>query len=258
MPSTLEQRGGNRYNARNRYLIFYAMNRNLSYCCHFSFFFFLLTACTSVEEQQRRLEQARTEYRVNELNRATSETQEKFNKWLKALDSVAYAKFHRTEETLGALVPPVKAVSVSGAELKELIAILRRGHPSPLPDADILTRPGSEPLQLNADGEVEVITPHPVPVMLPHNFFAIDTLLLYNARGERVEPTLSPFGDIVSRTEAEQQRNNYTDDDRPFIMLEDADYQRFRKLPSYRRFVERMKKAHATGKWDITPDFSEL
>ena len=220
---------------------------------------FLLIACTSVEEQQARLEQARASYREQQLSARTAEAQQKLAAWQKQLDSVTRAEFHRTEETLGALVPPVKAVSVSGAELKELLAILRRGHPSPLPDADILTRPGSEPLQLNADGEVEVITPlHPVPVMLPHNFFAIDTLLLYNARGECVEPTLSPFGDIVSRTEAEQQRNNYTDDDRPFIMLEDADYQRFRKLPSYRRFVERMKKAHATGKWDITPDFSEL
>ncbi|MBQ4634873.1 MAG: hypothetical protein IJB64_00410 [Akkermansia sp.] len=219
---------------------------------------FLLIACTSVEEQQARLEQARASYREQQLAARTAESQQKLEAWQKQLDSVTRAEFHRTEETLGALVPPVKAVSVSGAELKELLAILRRGHPFPLPDADILTRPGSEPLQLNADGEVEVITPHPVPVMLPHNFFAIDTLLLYNARGERVEPTLSPFGDIVSRTEAEQQRNNYTDDDRPFIMLEDADYQRFRKLPSYRRFVERMKKAHATGKWDITPDFSEL
>lgn len=220
---------------------------------------FLLIACTSVEEQQARLEQARSSYREQQLSARTAEAQQKLAAWKKQLDSVTRAEFHRTEETLGALVPPVKAVSVSGAELKELLAILRRGHPFPLPDADILTRPGSEPLQLNADGEVEVITPlHPVPVMLPHNFFAIDTLLLYNARGERVEPTLSPFGDIVSRTEAEQQRNNYTDDDRPFIMLEDADYQRFRKLPSYRRFVERMKKAHATGKWDITPDFSEL
>ena len=219
---------------------------------------FLLIACTSVEEQQARLEHARAAYREQQLSARTAEAQQKLAAWQKQLDSVTRAEFHRTEETLGALVPPVKAVSVSGAELKELLAILRRGHPFPLPDADILTRPGSEPLQLNADGEVEVITPHPVPVMLPHNFFAIDTLLLYNARGERVEPTLSPFGDIVSRTEAEQQRNNYTDDDRPFIMLEDADYQRYRKLPSYRRFVERMKKAHATGKWDITPDFSEL
>ena len=220
---------------------------------------FLLIACTSVEEQQARLEQARSSYREQQLSARTAEAQQKLAAWKKQLDSVTRAEFHRTEETLGALVPPVKAVSVSGAELKELLAILRRGHPFPLPDADILTRPGSEPLQLNADGEVEVITPlHPVPVMLPHNFFAIDTLLLYNARGERVEPTLSPFGDIVSRTEAEQQRNNYTDDVRPFIMLEDADYQRYRKLPSYRRFVERMKKAHATGKWDITPDFSEL
>ncbi|MBR3695500.1 MAG: hypothetical protein IKL98_04595 [Akkermansia sp.] len=218
-----------------------------------------LIACTSVEEQQARLEQARASYREQQLSARTTESQQKLAAWQKQLDSVTRAEFHRTEETLGALVPPVKAVSVSGAELKELIAILRRGHPSPLPDADILTRPGSEPLQLNADGEVESIPPlHPIPVMLPHNFFAIDTLLLYNARGERVEPTISPFGDIVSRTEAEQQRNNYTDDDRPFIMLEDADYQRFRKLPSYRRFVERMKKAHATGKWDITPDFSEL
>lgn len=220
---------------------------------------FLLIACTSVEEQQARLEQARSSYREQQLSARTAEAQQKLAAWKKQLDSVTRAEFHRTEETLGALVPPVKAVSVSGAELKELLAILRRGHPFPLPDADILTRPGSEPLQLNADGEVESITPlHPIPVMLPHNFFAIDTLLLYNARGERVEPTFSPFGDIVSRTEAEQQRNNYTDDDRPFIMLEDADYQRFRKLPSYRRFVERMKKAHATGKWDITPDFSEL
>lgn len=220
---------------------------------------FLLIACTSVEEQQARLEQARASYREQQLSARTAESQQKLAAWQKQLDSVTRAEFHRTEETLGALVPPVKAVSVSGAELKELLAILRRGHPLPLPDADILTRPGSEPLQLNADGEVESIPPlHPVPVMLPHNFFAIDTLLLYNARGERVEPTLSPFGDIVSRTEAEQQRNNYTDDVRPFIMLEDADYQRFRKLPSYRRFVERMKKAHATGKWDITPDFSEL
>ncbi|MBR7109720.1 MAG: hypothetical protein IKC90_06745 [Akkermansia sp.] len=220
---------------------------------------FLLIACTSVEEQQARLEQARASYREQQLSARTTESQQKLAAWQKQLDSVTRAEFHRTEETLGALVPPVKAVSISGAELKELLAILRRGHPLPLPDADILIRPGSEPLQLNADGEVESIPPlHPVPVMLPHNFFAIDTLLLYNARGERVEPTLSPFGDIVSRTEAEQQRNNYTDDDRPFIMLEDADYQRFRKLPSYRRFVERMKKAHATGKWDITPDFSEL
>ncbi|MBR3944906.1 MAG: hypothetical protein IKK15_07405 [Akkermansia sp.] len=218
-----------------------------------------MIACTSVEEQQARLEQARASYREQQLSARTTESQQKLAAWQKQLDSVTRAEFHRTEETLGALVPPVKAVSVSGAELKELLAILRRGHPLPLPDADILIRPGSEPLQLNADGEVESIPPlHPVPVMLPHNFFAIDTLLLYNARGERVEPTLSPFGDIVSRTEAEQQRNNYTDDDRPFIMLEDADYQRFRKLPSYRRFVERMKKAHATGKWDITPDFSEL
>ena len=224
-----------------------------------SFSCILLIACTSVEEQQARLEQARASYREQQLSVRTAESQQKLAAWQKQLDSVTRAEFHRTEETLGALVPPVKAVSVSGAELKELLAILRRGHPFPLPDADILTRPGSEPLQLNADGEVESIPPlHPIPVMLPHNFFAIDTLLLYNARGERVEPTLSPFGDIVSRTEAEQQRNNYTDDDRPFIMLEDADYQRFRKLPSYRRFVERMKKAHATGKWDITPDFSEL
>lgn len=220
---------------------------------------FLLIACTSVEEQQARLEQARASYREQQLSARTAESQQKLAVWKKQLDSVTRAEFHRTEETLGALVPPVKAVSVSGAELKELLAILRRGHPLPLPDADILTLPGSEPLQLNADGEVESIPPlHPIPVMLPHNFFAIDTLLLYNARGERVEPTISPFGDIVSRTEAEQQRNNYTDDDRPFIMLEDVDYQRYRKLPSYRRFVERMKKAHATGKWDITPDFSEL
>ena len=248
---------------RNRYLIFYAMNRNLSYCCHFSFFFFLLTACTSVEEQQRRLEQARTEYRVNELNRATSEAQEKFNKWLKALDSVAYAKFHRTEETLGDVVPPVKDVKVTGKELKELVAILRRGRPVPLPDADIYTSPGSEPLQLNEDGEVVFV---PVPLnhmqeylMPPRNFFSIDMLYFYDANGHVIEPGVYPFGDIVSSTEAAQKRNSWTsNNDRPFVMLDDADFKRYRSLPSYRLFVQRMKKAYSTGKWDDTPRFDEL
>lgn len=244
------------------YLIFYAMNRNLSYCCHFSlfFFFFLLTACTSVEEQQRRLEQARTEYRVNELNRATSEAQEKFNKWLKALDTVAYAKFHRTEETLGDVVPPVKDVKVTGKELKELVAILRRGRPVPLPDADIYTSPGSEPLQLNEDGEVVYV---PVPLnhilMPPRNFFSIDMLYFYDANGHVIEPGVYPFGDIVSSTEAAKKRNSWTiNNDRPFVMLDDADFKRYRSLPSYRLFVQRMKKAYSTGKWDVTPRFDEL
>ncbi|MDO5464610.1 MAG: hypothetical protein Q4F40_06720 [Akkermansia sp.] len=246
---------------RNGHLIFYAMNRQSFILL--SFFFLLLTACTSVEEQQRRLEQARTEYRVNELNRATTEAQEKFNNWLKALDSVAYAKFHRTEETLGDVVPPVKAVKVTGKELKELVAILRRGRPVPLPDADIYTSPGSEPLQLNDDGEVVYV---PVPLnqmqeylMPPRNFFSIDMLYLYDANGNVIEPGVYPFGDIVSSTVAAQKRNSWTiNNDRPFIMLDDADFKRYRSLPSYRLFVQRMKKAHSTGKWDVTPRFDEL
>ena len=246
---------------RNGHLIFYAMNRQSFILL--SFFFLLLTACTSVEEQQRRLEQARTEYRVNELNRATTEAQEKFNNWLKALDSVAYAKFHRTEETLGDVVPPVKAVKVTGKELKELVAILRRGRPVPLPDADIYTSPGSEPLQLNDDGEVVYV---PVPLnqmqeylMPPRNFFSIDMLYLYDANGNVIEPGVYPFGDIVSSTVAAQKRNSWTiNNNRPFIMLDDADFKRYRSLPSYRLFVQRMKKAHSTGKWDVTPRFDEL
>ena len=221
-----------------------------------------LFSCTSVEEQQAKLEQARVAYRNSQHSGRTAEAQEKLTAWQKSLDSVTQAEFHRTEETLGDVVPPVKAVKVTGKELKELIAILRLGQPVPLPDADILTRPGSEPLQLNDDGEVEYIIPQPddmmIPVMPPHNFFAIDTLKLYDAQGKLIGPVLTPFGDIVSRIEAEQERNSWNSDDRPFIMLEDADYQRYRNLPSYRRFVQRMKKAHSTGTWDINPDFSKL
>lgn len=62
----------------------------------------------------------------------------------------------------------------------------------------------------------------------------------------------------MSRTEAEQQRNVWRDSECPFIMLDDADFRRYRNLPSYRRYVARMKKAHATGKWDIAPRFDEL
>ena len=35
--------------------------------------------------------------------------------------------------------------------MDELLAIFRRGYPVPLPDADILTEPGREPLKLNDD-----------------------------------------------------------------------------------------------------------
>lgn len=221
--------------------------------------FFLVTACTSVEEQQARLEQARAAYREQQLAARTAEAQQKLAAWQTALDATAYAEFHRTEETLGDVVPPVKAVKVTGKELKELLDIMRRGHPVPLPDADILTCPGSEPLQLNEDGEVEYIPSDIVDMMPPKNFFAIDMLCFYDEKGNVIKPGITPFGDIVSSTEAAQKRNSWTtDDSRPFIMLQDADFQRYRSLPSYRLFVQRMKKAHATGEWDLTPDFSKL
>lgn len=221
--------------------------------------FFLVSACTSVEEQQARLEQARAAYREQQLSAHTAEDQQKLTAWQSSLNSVAYAEFYRTEETLGPVVPPVKTVKVTGKELKELVEIMRRGHPVPLPDADILTCPGTEPLKLNDDGEVErELWPPIAPPVLPDSFFAIDRLRFIDAQGKLIGPEIPPFFDIVSRTEAARQRNSWTDRDRPFIMLDDADFQRYRRLPSYRRFVQRMKKAHATGKWDIMPRFDEL
>lgn len=218
-------------------------------------------ACTSVEEQQAQLEHARTLYREQVLSDRTAETRQKVQAWQAALSTVVRAEFYRTEETLGAVVPPVKAVSVTGKELQELLALLRRGQPVPLPDAHILTHPGTEPLQLNDDGEVVPVAPSPdalLAPLLPDGFFAIDTLRFYDAQGKQIEPLITPFADIVSCSEAAQMRNSWTDSDRPFLMLDDADWQRYRKLPSYRRFVQRMKKAHSTGQWDMTPDFSAL
>ena len=139
------------------------------------------------------------------------------------------------------------------------MAILRRGYPVPLPDADILTEPGSEPLKLNNKGEVEEELFHlPKAPSFPDRFFAIDRLRFFDAQGKLIEPEIPPFSYIVSRTEAEQQRNAWRDSDRPFIMLADADFHRYRSLPSYHLYVARMKKAHATGKWDIMPRFDEL
>ena len=44
----------------------------------------------------------------------------------------------------------------------------------------------------------------------------------------------------------------------PLFMFADDNYQRYRSLPSDRLYEQRMKKAHATGTWDIIPDFDKL
>lgn len=218
-----------------------------------------LIACDSAEEQQARLEQARAAYRQQQHRIRTAEEQEKLAAWQSRLDSVSYAEFYRTDEILGPVEPPVEAVKITGKELEELLTIFRRGYPVPLPDADILTKPGSEPLKLNQDGEVEKdLFPLPEQPVLPDRFFAIDLLRLCDARGNVIEPVIPLFGDIVPRSQAEQKRNSWTYRDRPFIMLGDDDYQRYRSLPSYRLYVQHMKKAQATGTWDIEPRFDEL
>ncbi len=97
------------------------------------------------------------------------------------------------------------------------MAILRRGRPVPLPDADIYTRPGSEPLQLNDDGEVVYV---PVPLnqmqeylMPPRNFFSIDMLYLYDVNGNVIEPGVYPRLKHGSYTETQfldhQQRPTF-------------------------------------------------
>lgn len=219
-----------------------------------------LIACDSVEEQQARLEQARAAYRQQQHRIRTAEAKEKLATWQGSLDSVSYAEFYRTDDTLGAYVPSVEEVKITGKELEELLAIFRRAYPVPLPDADILTNPGSEPLRINNDGEVEEdLFPRPVvPPVLPDRFFAIDLLRLCDAQGNIIELPICLFGDIVPRTKAEQNRNRWTDRDRPLFMLEDADFNRFRSLPSYRLYVQHIKEAHSSGKWDSIPYFDEL
>ena len=218
-----------------------------------------LIACDSVEEQQARLEHARAAYRQQQHRIRTAEAKEKLATWQGSLDSVSYAEFYRTDETLGPVVPSVEEVKISGKELEELLAIFRRAYPVPLPDEDILTNPGSEPLRINNDGEVEEdLFPLPEEPVLPDRFFAIDLLRLCDAQGNIIELPISLFGDIVPRTKAEQNRNRWTDRDRPLFMLEDADFKRYRSLPSYRLYVQHMKKAHSSGKWDLTPRFDEL
>jgi hypothetical protein len=133
-----------------------------------------LIACDSVEEQQARLEHARADYRQQQHRIRTAEAKEKLATWLGSLDSVSYAEFYRTDETLGPVVPSVEEVKITGKELEELLAIFRRAYPVPLPDADILTNPGSEPLRINNDGEVEEdLFPLPEEPVLPDRFFAI-------------------------------------------------------------------------------------
>lgn len=222
----------------------------------------LLTSCSqvSIEAQQALLEKARAEYRMGHHRAATEAAQQEFQQWQSSLDRVVRAEFYRTEETLGAIVPPVKAVKVSGKELSQLLAILRRGQSTPLADADVLITPGTEPLKINDDGEVEQLVTSAEMLIhaFPHQFYAIDFLHLYDAQGQRIEPLLTPYADIVSRSDAENRRNTWSQHSRPFIMLEDDDFKRYRNLPSYRTFVQRMKKAYARGEWDLTPDFSRL
>ena len=218
----------------------------------------LLSACSQIEQRQALLEQARTEYRARQLSIATTSSQEKFDKWQKAMESVAYVEFYRTEETLGPVVPMVQPVKVRGAELKELMSILQQAKPAPLPDADVLTRPGTEPLGLNEEGEVVPKLTEPDIEPLPPVFFALDRIRFCDAKGNEVYPDLDLFGDIAPLSKAEKKRNEWTSSDRPFLILPDAEFRRFRNLKAYRTFISRLKKAHSTGKWDITPDFDNL
>ena len=121
----------------------------------------------------------------------------------------------------------------------------------------MLTTPGSEPLALNDEGEV-VPTWELGPIMLPDSFWAYDFLRFYDANGKVITPELQAFSDMVPASVAIEKRNEWTNVDRPFIVLPDAEWQRYRELPAYRTFVARLKKAHSTGKWDVAPHFDKL
>ncbi len=217
----------------------------------------MLASCSQVEQQQALLEQARADYRVRTHTEATQSARQKFTEWQNALATASYAEFYRTDETKGDVVPMVKPVKISGEQFQLLLVILRQAQPTPLPDADVLTTPGSEPLALNNDGEVVPTWELPPPI-LPDSFWALDFLRFYDANGNEVAFEIQAFHDMVPASVAQEKRNTWTNSNRPFIVLPDAEWQRYRELPAYRTFVSRLKKAHSTGKWDVTPDFSAL
>lgn len=217
----------------------------------------MLASCSQVEQRQALLEQARADYRARTHTEATQSARQRFTEWQHALASASYAEFYRTDETKGDVVPMVQPVKITGTQFQQLLGILRQAQPTPLPDADVLTTPGSEPLALNDEGEVVPTWELPPPI-LPDSFWALDFLRFYDADGKLIEPELQAFSDVVPASEAQEKRNKWTNANRPFIVLPDAEWQRYRELPAYRTFVSRLKKAHATGKWDVTPDFSAL
>lgn len=217
----------------------------------------MLASCSQVEQRQAILEQARADYRARTHTEATQSARQRFTEWQHALASASYAEFYRTDETKGDVVPMVQPVKITGTQFQQLLGILRQAQPTPLPDADVLTTPGSEPLALNDEGEVVPTWELPPPI-LPDSFWALDFLRFYDADGKLIEPELQAFSDVVPASEAQEKRNTWTNSNRPFLVLPDAEWQRYRELPAYRTFVSRLKKAHATGKWDVTPDFSAL
>lgn len=217
----------------------------------------LLASCSQVEQRQALLEQARADYRAQAHSQATQSAHRKFAEWKNALAAASYAEFYRTDETKGDVVPMVQPVKITGTQFKQLMAILSHAQPTPLPDADVLTQPGSEPLALNNEGKVVPTWELPPPI-LPDSFWAYDFLRFFDAEGKEIARELQVFSDMVPASVAQEKRNKWTNVDRPFIVLPDAEWKRYRELPAYRAFVARLKKAHSTGKWDVSPQFDKL
>ena len=196
----------------------------------------MLSGCSSLhmQQQQKKFTQICAEWRVQSYQRRQQNRLTAYRTWQQSLSCITAAELvHRapTEEN----PTPTIIVKLSTAEVTELIDLLSKGQPGKLPEMNQLIKPGDEPFELTANGDI-------IPAYkLPHDYAPIDYredfFHLYDADGNEIVPELSPWEDDICGTAT--PRTN------AFVQLPDEELNRLHALPSYRKFkasVEALKK----------------
>lgn len=201
------------------------------------------------------MRQAREAYRVRAHENACARLQREHAELMRFLPTVERASYERVPviDMMGQDATPIEPVVLSEAETRELVELLLQGQPVPPPDAEVVTRPGREPLVFNEHFEI-VESPE---LKLKARYedcpldFRLDSLYLYDAAGNRQR--FHAWGDILHCAEAEKYRNRWGGPaaGRPRLLLPEPAWHRFMSQPSRARFRESVNQGNRPDDYKV-------